>query len=526
MSEAAIKAEREQLAATIKALGESSGSLTSKVDTLEERVRSLSQAQSAAKLADLKNSEGPASEASYYTRCFTEDEVRAKPAAFVKSDAGVVQLFGFAKNEETPVRYGYLDDPNPRDEAQREFQITYSRAMLAKRIKSQDSSLRQFHNGAEPSTTPFLDDKIMRAAAACPGVISKIFASSTGIGLAMMPVNTAPEVERGLRTANNVSSMFAARVHHGSGPVRQVIAGGAMQAFARQIPTGDGPANNTLSSVTSTEENILLTESVVATEIDRNASEDALFDAMGVLNMEAVEALAFADDNTNMNGTLNGTTPDTIAAWNVRGRMATVGNTVTNQLRRWQGLRARAIAVAASAGVVDLVAAQTTAGIMSVVARLQIEQLMGQHGKSNVVILVNPEWWIAKGQFLTEFFTWQNSGQFAANVTGKTGDVSAADQSLPGLVGYLLGQFPVCLCFTLTRDLAATGLFIGTGATTSLVVVDRTRYEQWYAPVVGVDSMLDVRNGTITVAYRRRNVFRARTLYPGQLVAAYGFGLT
>jgi hypothetical protein len=317
-----------------------------------------------------------------------------------------------------------------------------------------------------------------------------------------------------------MSSMFDVMDHPG-GTLKLPYLSGHLQAFARAVPSSDDPSNDTKSSLGDGEDSVTVGHTAVAAQVDRDAEEDAILAILPMLASDMAGAMAFADDNTNVNGHVAGS-QDALASWNVRGRLAVMTNNTAHQLRRWEGFRRRAISGSKAA---TLNSAQTLAGVMSIVNTLGVEQLMDSDGQSKIVILMNPEWFFKKGIQLSDFSTYDKVGAIAAVLSGKIG--STTQFGLPNQVGYLYNRFPVCLCYALTADLNASGVWDNTTTDrTGVLVVDRSTYHQWLRRGATVEQDVEIRNNTVTVVGRKRNTFRAKRLASTQAVAAFGYNLT
>lgn len=520
MTETEIKAQREQLANTLKSLSESGQANTQAIAQVQEQLRALNQSVSALNLATNRAAEGEYGESAVYTHV-DDKHVKTYPRAYVKTDSGVVRIASHV-TERGGILFGLADDPNPRDAAQRHLQIAIQKRGIVRRVLA---AARGYADENSPEIhTPECDWEVAGALRAMPAPIAKIFANSSGIGSTFIPTRTSPEFEREVLATNNLGSMFAVRAHPG-GTLKQPYISGNLQAFAHAVPTTDDPSNSpALSSLGDGEDSITTSHLAVGAQVDRDADEDSIIAVLPMLYGDMADAMAFADDNCIVNGHTAGS-QDALASWNVRGRLAVMTNNTAHQLRRFDGLRRKAIAASKTA---SLASAQTLEGFMSIVNLLGIEQLMGADGQSNVVILVNPEFFFAKmlkPSVFSEFSTYDKVGSAVALLTGKLG--GAQMFGLPNQIGYLFNRFPVCLAYTITKDLNASGVWDNTTTTkTAMLVVDRTRYEQWLRKGATVETDVAIRNNTVTVVGRKRNTFRSRRVGSSQAVAAYGYELS
>jgi hypothetical protein len=519
MTEAEIKAQREKLTADLEAMKATGTSNATAIAAVQTTLADLNQKIAQLNLATNRASEGEHGESSFYTYVNPE-HVKANAHCYVKQETGgnaVVRLIGHKTDRGQGMVFGLLDDPRPLDAAQRQLQVAAERRGLVRRILA---AARKLPVDSPDIWTPRSDWEVDRALRGMPAPIAKIFANSSGIGSAFIPTRTSPEFEREVLAQNNMSSMFDVMDHPG-GTLKLPYLSGHLQAFAKAVPSADDPANDTKSTLGDGEDSITVGHTAVAAQVDRDAEEDAILAILPLLNQDMALAMAFADDNTNVNGHTAGS-QDALASWNVRGRLAVMTNNTAHQLRRWDGFRRRAIAASKST---TLNSAQTLAGLMTLINLLGIEQLMDSDGQSKIVILMNPEWFFRKGIQLADFSTYDKVGAIAAVLSGRIG--STTQFGLPNQVGYLYNRFPVCLCYTMTADLNASGVWDNTTTDrTGVVVVDRSTYHQWLRRGATVEQDVEIRNNTVTVVGRKRNVFRAKRVASTQAVAAYGFNLT
>lgn len=518
MTEAEVKAQREALAKQLNDLKDGNAANETAIKSVQTTLHELSQKVTQLNLANNRAEEGEHGESAFYTYVHP-DHVKAHPTCYVTGNGKAIRIKSHP-TEHGGVAFGLADDPDCRDAAQRAVQVAVEKRSMVRRILAVARGLKA---DAPEIWTPKCDWELDRAIRSLPPAVAKIFANSSGIGSAFMPTMTSAEFEREVLATNNMSSMFPSMPHPG-GTVTLPYVSAHLQAFAHSIPTSDSPSNDTASSLGDGSATVTVGGTAVAAQVHRDAEEDAVIAVVPQIRTDMSLALAFADDNTNINGHTSGS-QDALATWNVRGRLAVMTNNVQHQLRRWDGLRR--IAIAASKNT-SLNAAQTLEGFMGVINSLGIEQLMGADGESNIVVLVSPEFFfkkMLKPSIFGEFSTFDKIGGMLALLSGKLGSDRAL--GLPNQVGYLFNRFPVCLCYTLTADLNASGVWDNTTTDrTGMVVVDRTRYEQWYRKGAVIEQDVEIRNNTVTVVARKRNTFRAKRVGSAQAVAAYGYNLT
>ncbi len=394
-------------------------------------------------------------------------------------------------------QWGLLDDPEPKSKAQAELQRVLTLRSIARgHVKSQHS--------------PEWDLMVFDAVKACGEKVERIFADSTNIGAEWIPTNLVPELERAILVPTNLAALFPRRILR-PGTTQIPKETGILVAYKGAVPTIDDPANETLSSLGTDNVSVDPVPTAVASQVNRDASADSLIDIAQRLMMHMALAFRFADDNTIINGDTAASHQDTIASWNVRSRMGSTGlGTTASQLRRWTGLRARAYDLTSM--TTDQNGVQTYAGLKTALGKLSADSLIQGHQLGNTVcVLTSWEYFFGKLLDFTEFLSWEKVAQLASILTGMVGDVGRTPGGmLPGQVGFLQGMIPICIGYPITGDLATTGLYTGSGSTTGMLQVDRSRFEFVVRQGATVETETNIRNNTVTYVGRERVNFRAQ----------------
>jgi hypothetical protein len=165
-----------------------------------------------------------------------------------------------------------------------------------------------------------------------------------------------------------------------------------------------------------------------------------------------------------------------------------------------------------SLGATDQGAAKTWAGLKAALAKLGSANMMLGYADNiaNIVVLASWEYFFNTMIEFPEFASWDKVGDLASIITGKLGSVGGTPGGLlPMQVGFVSGFIPVCIAPAITADLAATGLYTGSGATTGMLQLDRSRYEYVLRKGLTIEQEVDIRNNTHTVVARGRSLFRA-----------------
>lgn len=480
------------------------------IDAMKGQMTAVQQAQDAMNRASVERAaSGTDAELDLYI-------ARSQPPAqtadhYLRSDSGQVCLTGHYEKRMGPDgasydlwRPGLLDDPSPKTKAQLRLQRAIERRSLALNVMRGNKKF-----------TPQLDEEVRDAARACGGVVAKIFADSSGIGAAWAPGNTVPELEREILIPTGLAAIFPRRPINAAS-IKLPKLSGRVRFHISRVPTGNDPAADPLSNLTDSETEITTVSSAGGVQFHRDWSEDEIIGALDEIRMALIEGHRWAEDDKIMNGDTAATHQDAIASWDPRGMLGgTTGlGTVIDHRRSWLGLRARAIDLQAvtSKGATDRNAAQTWDGMRAGLSNLGAGNMMQAYfgNTGSVCSITSWEYFFSKLIDFDEFASWDKVGALAAVLTGQVGDVNRTPGGmLPGQVGFVSGMIPVIVAGAMTADLAATGLYTGSGTTTGMIHVDRSRFEYVIRKSVVVEQEVDIRNNTSTLVARGRSNFRA-----------------
>lgn len=511
--ESTLEAQREQLAADLATIKRSVEAGEGRFGQLDAAVRDLDAAMTEIKRtqAAIEAGAAPSGTSTELSAYVARSAPKAEHADRYLGAESAVRITGHMErtfNDQTGDydeiwRWGLLDDPEPRTEAQRRLQNVVTMRNLAR-----------MHAHPSRRRSPSADAAVLDAARACGDVVERIFADSAGIGAEWIPDTTLPELERQVLVPLNFTSLFPRRIVPPGGDIVIPFDQGDLVAYNRAIPTTNDPAAAALSNVSTATNSFDTSHLVVASQADRDASADAIFAYAPLLVTKLAEAMQFGEDNGVVNGDAAATHQDAIASWNVRGRMGSGTSHLggaTDQRSRYTGLRAHAFdlnAVSGTTAATDQGSAQTYAGFLAAVgnlgARNGIGALEAQHG---LLFCVSWEYFIQKLMLWDEFLSFDKVGALASVLTGTVGGTGTGGR-LPGQVGYLAGMVPVVVGYPLTSDLAASGLYTGSGAKSSALLVNRDRFEHVVRQGQMVESDVDIRNHTTTYVARMRSTFR------------------
>lgn len=359
------------------------------------------------------------------------------------NENGVIRLLGSTDDvgEYTP---GYFDDPNPANEHQAEAQ-----RMLG------DIGLFRAATGRQHA--PKLTKRLMRHMQRGPDAISRVFADNSGEGGEFIGDVFVPDLLRELRLPVTVASLFRRTMTGTGGTTTNPFLTTGVQPFIYGVPTsGDlDPADIPKSVPVTASRTHSPVTMAVNVPVNRDAEEDSFVEWGAFGRALVLEALRDGEEDALINGD-TGTHGDTgIASWaGPNSRWGTTGSSGDHRYA-WIGLRHRAIDVSNAA---NKNAAQAYTDYM-----LWRSTLASAHkGKENLLYILNLDNLIAKLLTDTTILTMDNVGMMATAVTGQVGSI---------------GGVPVVVSEYMTADLATTGLYTGSGATTGGLLVNRSRFE-------------------------------------------------
>lgn len=265
--------------------------------------------------------------------------------------------------------------------------------------------------------------------------------------------------------------------------------------------SSDDPAKYTASTPTSSNTTIEAVGTSVRVLIDDSAIEDSIFSLIDVINARLGRALTDGYEDCMVNGDSTATHEDAIASWNIRSRWGASGLGGSADHRRgFKGFRR--IAVDRS-GTVDQGSGQTIAKVME-----ELLGGLGERGNMNAVILVSPEVFFKKMLTDTNVLTVDKLGLMGATI-------------LNGQLAAISGV-PVVMTRWMSADLAASGLFTGSGAKSGVLAVSREEFSHYMKRQNTVEIAKDITIGGYNLVATRRCNF-ATLSSSSTAVVRYGF---
>ena len=320
----------------LRDLAKRSNEDASTIDTLKEANQRLEE-----RLADTGRAMGPGAEAC--ARYVRPDGKVLLRGIEIKHDGRTVDLAYSEESDTTPgfMVHGYLDDPNPKDELQRDMQRTVNNRNIARQVLA---AARVRKGDDRPISTPLHDAEIRRLAEFLPEPLKRTFNGSSGTGAEWIPTDVYPEIQRAmvLQYERMVPGLFREIPVLRSGTLPLLTAGFLPYL---QGTIGADPARLLTSDAATGDTTISLKTIAAMTVVGMDAMEEALFSVGALFNEQMAYALVSAEADAIINGQASTTSVDTgLATWNPGSAWpAAPGATTASHLKAWNGLRHLAI---------------------------------------------------------------------------------------------------------------------------------------------------------------------------------------
>jgi len=311
----------------------------------------------------------------------------------------------------------------------------------------------------------------------------KAFNNSSATGAEWIPESFVPDLYEAQVLRGPVADQFTS-VQVGSDTFKRPRVSNQIRLYVVSQITTDDPTKYTASTPATGEQTYTVPMGGILVLVDVAASEDSAVAAIPVLQrlMNDTRNDAYAD--AILNGDTTATHEDTIATWNTRSRWGSSGLGGSADHRRiFKGLRRQAVDRSTT---LDMGSIQTSAGI------LQLFALMGERGVNNRVMFVSPEVLIQKLLGLTEVITIDKMGSMATILSGQIASIFGT---------------PIIPTRWVTADLAATGLYTGSGAKSGVIVADRSAYYRYVRRGVVIEVQKVIRSQHIELVLTVREGF-------------------
>ena len=351
--------------------------------------------------------------------------------------------------------------------------------------------------------TPKLDLAIARHLAVAPrsiaAQVSKANYDGSGVGaeliqdqfLAQLHMEyEVPTVVRSLFSEVQMTSntMLAPRINRGGRP------------YIKGTVTSDNPALYPVSTVSMGQAQITAKGLSTRYILDEELIEDSAVLLLPAMQRMIAKDMRDAVEDALINGDSAATHQDAIASWNIRERWGSTGLGGTNDHRRvFKGLRAAAYDKSTTLDVNNADAAKV----------LELISKLGEYAASDKVLIVSPEALYETLMGLDQVITLDKFGAQATILSGQMGSIFG---------------MPIVVSRFMSDDLATSGLYTGTGATTGMLCVSRDSWNIFARRGIQIQQEQDIKSGAFNMVATERLTFDSLDASDVKNVA-FGFNL-
>ena len=388
----------------------------------------------------------------------------------LRTSKATIQFGGRQATAELP---GLLDDTVDTCQYQRDLRAAVSRRALARLCQRNPE-------------TPTLDAEVLSIAARAPANIrdamEKAISDTAGAGAEWIPDNFVPDLYEEFQVPRGLAALFAVVPMSSETIIRPKLTTGVRPYLKGRI-SSDDPSKYTASTPVTDDQNISSQGFAVRILVDDASAEDSAIALIPTMQRVAGNAIIDGYEDCMVNGDTTATHEDTISTWNIRSRWGSSGLGGSADHRRgFKGFRRIAVDRSNTA---DGSAAQTAVGVGTAIGT------MGERAASDLVVVVSPEVFFKKLVLDPNVLTVDKLGAQATILTGQ--------------IASLFGH-PVTLSRFISADLAATGLYTGTGSYSGLLTIDRGAFQHYErrGQIVEIDKQIVSGHIEIVITVRRR----------------------
>lgn len=351
---------------------------------------------------------------------------------------------------------GLLDDGENVCQWQKDLKVAVNRRNTARLLQRNpntptlDARVARLLSRAPSPVRKAAEEHVKRALES--GAKTRAFSNTSGAGAEWIPEQFIPELYEAAQVRGDIRGQFE-EIQTNSDSFRRPKVSNTVRPYIKTQISSDNPANYTASTPTTADQSYTVPSLSVRILVDEAASEDSAIAGIPTLSRLATDAIADGIRDAVINGDSTATHQDAIASWNLRSRWGSTGLGGSADHRRiFKGLRRQAVD---RSNTLDMGSIQTTAGL------LQLMAVLGERAASNLRIFTSPEVMFQKLMGLSEVITLEKFGNRATIVSGQLADIFGV---------------PIIPTRFMGADLAAAGLYTGSGSKSGLVVVDTGGY--------------------------------------------------
>jgi hypothetical protein len=273
--------------------------------------------------------------------------------------------------------------------------------------------------------------------------------------------------------------------------IKMPFASNAPRPYKYGTNTIDDPSNFQSSTPGTADRTITPVGMAISIPMDRDAIDDSIVDALPEMRLLIARAAALGREDAVINGDTAATHQDAIASWNPNALFAGSGGGSSDHRRSYLGWRARAFDIGADAKL-DTGTGFTYAESLSLAAKLAgTQSIPGQ----DLALVCSYEDYLAHILGIEQVATLDKYGPQAAVLSGEVAR---------------LGVWRVLKTPVLTQDMAATGLYTGSGSLGTMVGVNLSRYQMARRRGLRVELATEIRNGMVYLVATMREVLHSR----------------
>jgi len=284
------------------------------------------------------------------------------------------------------------------------------------------------------------------------------------------------------------NTMLAPRIDRGGRP------------YIKGTVTSDNPALYPVSTVSMGQAQITAKGLATRYILDEELIEDSAVLLLPAMQRMIAKDMRDALEDAIINGDSAATHQDDIANWDIRGRWGSAGLGGSNDHRRlFVGLRAAAFDKSTTLNINSFDAAKM----------LELISQLGEYAASDKVLIVSPEALYGNLMGLDQLITLDKFGAQATILTGQLGSIFG---------------MPVVVSRFMSDDLATTGKYTGSGATTGMLVVSRESWNIFARRGIQIQQEQDITSGAYNMVATERLTFDSLDASTVKNVA-FGFNL-
>lgn len=325
--------------------------------------------------------------------------------------------------------------------------------------------------------------------------IQKSISDTAGSGAEWIPDTPISALYEDFFTPAGIAALFGTTTINGPIIVPKITDTG--RPYLKGKASTNDPDQYTASDVTSDSQTIEVAGFAARFLVDDAATEDAIFALAPEIARRAARAISDGYEDCMINGDTTATHQDAIASWNLRSRWGSAGLGGSADHRRgFKGFRK--IALERSLGV-DLSASQTVAGVMG-----SVVGAMGELAASDIALICSPEVLYQKLMIDSNVLTVDKAGARATWLTGQLASI---------------GGHPLFSSRWMGADLAASGLYTGSGSKSGLLAVSRGEFMHYASRSVVVEQDKDITRGIYNIVATQRKTMRTLSSSTAKVVS-------